>query len=96
MVASPTCAEGLSYGFVGPNMAGPSSVTEIDPAGMDSVLALVAGVLGLFERRRLTMKRAARERSRASGGEGEMVPAPTNWREPPPSGQHASVVFAVA
>lgn len=33
--------------------APPSSVPEIDPAGMGSVLALVAGAIGLLERRRL-------------------------------------------
>ena len=33
----------------------PSAVPEIDPAGMGSVLALVAGALGLLERRRLKM-----------------------------------------
>ncbi len=31
----------------------PSAVPEIDPAGMGSVLAVVAGALGLLERRRL-------------------------------------------
>ena len=30
-----------------------SAVPEIDPAGMGSVLALLGGVLGLVERRRL-------------------------------------------
>jgi len=34
-------------------VASPSSVPEIDPAGMGSVLALVTGALGLLERRRL-------------------------------------------
>jgi sulfatase modifying factor 1 len=33
--------------------SGPSSVPEIDPAGMGSVLGLVNGALGLLERRRL-------------------------------------------
>ena len=33
--------------------ASPSAVPEIDPAGISSVLALVAGALGLLERRRL-------------------------------------------
>jgi len=33
-------------------VASPSSVPEIDPAGMGSVLALVTGALGLLERRR--------------------------------------------
>lgn len=33
----------------------PSSVPEIDPAGMGSVLALVTGALGILERRRLKM-----------------------------------------
>lgn len=33
--------------------ADPAAVPEIDPAGMGSVLAFVAGALGLFERRRL-------------------------------------------
>ena len=32
-----------------------SAVPEIDPAGLGSVLALVGGVLGLFERKRLKM-----------------------------------------
>lgn len=36
-------------------VAGPAAVPEIDPAGMGSVLALVTGVLGLLERRRLRM-----------------------------------------
>jgi hypothetical protein len=31
----------------------PSAVPEIDPAGMGTVLALLGGVLGLVERRRL-------------------------------------------
>jgi hypothetical protein len=31
----------------------PSAVPEIDPAGLGSVLALLGGVLGLVERRRL-------------------------------------------
>jgi len=35
-----------------------SSVPEIDPAGMGSVLALVTGALGLIERRRLKAQRA--------------------------------------
>jgi len=35
------------------DVAVPSSVPEIDPAGIDSVLALVLGSLGLLERRRL-------------------------------------------
>jgi hypothetical protein len=34
----------------------PSAVPEIDPAGMSSVFALVGGVLGLLERRRLRVK----------------------------------------
>ena len=38
-------------------VASPSSVPEIDPAGMGSVLALVTGALGLLEQRR--RKRAA-------------------------------------
>jgi hypothetical protein len=33
-----------------------ATVPEIDPAGMGSVLALVTGALGLFERRRLKMR----------------------------------------
>lgn len=37
----------------------PSSVPEIDPAGMGSVLALVTGALGLLERRRLNANTAA-------------------------------------
>ena len=39
--------------------ASPSSVPEIDPAGMGSVLALVTGALGLLERRRLRGRLAA-------------------------------------
>ncbi|MEI8369596.1 MAG: SUMF1/EgtB/PvdO family nonheme iron enzyme [Planctomycetia bacterium] len=42
--------------FIGFRLASPvssSAVPEIDPAGMGSVLALVSGVLGLLERRRL-------------------------------------------
>ena len=35
------------------NMVATSAVPEIDPAGMGSVLGLVAGALGLLERRRL-------------------------------------------
>lgn len=38
--------------YFGPNFTF-TSVPEIDPAGVGSVLALVAGVLGLVERRRL-------------------------------------------
>lgn len=34
-------------------LASPSAVPEIDPTGMGSVLAVVAGALGLLERRRL-------------------------------------------
>jgi len=60
VLAFPTIDEGVPYGFIGPNMAGRSPVPEIDPAGMGSVLALVTGALGLFERRRLKMKLAAR------------------------------------
>lgn len=37
----------------------PSSVPEIDPAGMGSILALVTGALGLLERRRLNVTMAA-------------------------------------
>jgi hypothetical protein len=37
---------------------GPSGVPEIDPNSMGSVLALVTGALGLFERRRLKAKMA--------------------------------------
>ena len=37
----------------------PTSVPEIDPAGMGSVLALVTGALGLLERRRLKGRLAA-------------------------------------
>jgi hypothetical protein len=37
---------------------GPSGVPEIDPNSMGSVLALVTGALGLFERRRLKAKTA--------------------------------------
>ena len=40
-------------------VASPSSVPEIDPAGMGSVLALVTGALGLLERRRLKGRLAA-------------------------------------
>jgi len=40
-------------------VASPSSVPEIDPAGMGSVLALVTGALGLLERRRLNGRLAA-------------------------------------
>jgi len=36
--------------------SGPSGVPEIDPAGLGSVLALVTGALGLFERRRMKAK----------------------------------------
>ncbi len=38
--------------------SGATSVPEIDPAGMGSVLALVTGALGLLERRRLKAKAA--------------------------------------
>jgi len=50
--------EGADIGF---RLASPvpASVPEIDPAGMGSVLALVTGALGLFERRRLKAKLAA-------------------------------------
>lgn len=47
----------LSNAYVGLRdftvQSAPSAVPEIDPAGMGSVLALVAGALGLLERRRL-------------------------------------------
>jgi sulfatase modifying factor 1 len=50
--------EGPKFGF---RLAGPSStpVPEIDPAGMGSVLALVAGALGVLERRRARALRPA-------------------------------------
>jgi len=41
------------------NIQGSAAVPEIAPAGMGSVLALVTGALGLFERRRLKAKLAA-------------------------------------
>ena len=47
--------------IIGFRLAGPansSAVPEIAPAGMGSVLALVTGVLGLLERRRLTVASA--------------------------------------
>lgn len=43
-----SAANSLGFNFVVPT----SSVPEIDPGGMGSVLALVAGALGLLERRR--------------------------------------------
>jgi len=39
-------------------VSGPSAVPEIDPNGLGSVLAFVAGALGLLERRRLKVKLA--------------------------------------
>ena len=50
------------YGDIGFRLAspvsGPSAVPEIDPNGLGSVLAFVAGALGLLERRRLKVKLA--------------------------------------
>ena len=43
-------------GSISISRAGP--VPEIDPSGMGNVVALVAGVLGLLERRRLKAKLA--------------------------------------
>ena len=46
--------EGIGYGFrLASPVSGPSSVPEIDPNSLGSVLALVLGSLGLLERRRL-------------------------------------------
>ena len=46
--------EGSAVGFrLASPVSGPSAVPEIDPNGLGSVLAFVAGALGLLERRRL-------------------------------------------
>jgi hypothetical protein len=54
-----------------------TSVSEIDPAGMGSVFALVAWALGLLERRRLKTFSPADDRStRERGGRVPSGPAP--------------------
>ena len=40
-------------------VSGPAAVPEIDPNGLGSVVALVAGMLGLLERRRMNATMAA-------------------------------------
>ena len=44
---------GITPGVATPQSFSPQGVPEIDPAGLGSVAALVTGVLGLLERRRL-------------------------------------------
>ena len=52
LTTAPPSFEGF-YGFRLASPVSSSAVPEIDPTGMGSVLALVAGALGLLERRRL-------------------------------------------